>query len=144
MAKLHKLPKDALVVVCDSRKALFLRNAGTPMSPKLVTERHVDAPSNPANREQQADRPGRMPDQKAGGTSGGPKSAMEQTDWHARNEERFAGDVAALLEKMHRKEMLESIVIAAPPGFMGAFRKALADPVNATTAAGRETVAAVG
>ena len=56
---------------------------------------------------------------------------MEQTDWHARNEERFAGDVAALLEKMHRKEMLESIVIAAPPGFMGAFRKALADPVKA-------------
>ena len=94
MKKLEKLPKDALVVACDSRRALFLRNTGTTMNPELVTEHHMDAPPNPANRDQQSDRPGRLPDQKVGGGKG-PVSAMEQSDWQARNEEEFATKVAA-------------------------------------------------
>ena len=129
MKKIEKLPKDALVVACDSHRALFLRNAGTTMKPELVTEHHMDAPPNPANRDQQSDRPGRMSDQKIGGGKG-PVSAMEQSDWQKRNEEQFAADVAAKLEAMHRKTPLETIVLAAPPTFLGTMRKVLAEPVK--------------
>lgn len=52
------VPSGALVLVGDGRKALFLRNRGTPRNVDFVTERVLEQ-SNPPTRAQGTDRPGR-------------------------------------------------------------------------------------
>jgi protein required for attachment to host cells len=51
------IPRDALVLVGDGQKALFLRNIDDEKSPNLTTER-VFTDMNPPTREQGTDRPG--------------------------------------------------------------------------------------
>ncbi|MBV9064186.1 MAG: host attachment protein, partial [Methylobacteriaceae bacterium] len=79
-----------LGVVGDGRKALLLRNEG---DPDLLDLRRVEVheDDNPPSREQGTDRPGRTTMQV------GPRSAIEATDWHAIEEERFAASVAERL-----------------------------------------------
>jgi protein required for attachment to host cells len=52
------IPSNALVMIGDGRKALFLRNRGTPRHVELITEGEI-AQDNPPTREQGSDRPGR-------------------------------------------------------------------------------------
>ena len=53
-----RLPHDAMVLVGDGRKALFLRNHGNERFPDLKVERVFSAP-DPPTHEQGSDRPGR-------------------------------------------------------------------------------------
>jgi protein required for attachment to host cells len=82
------IPNEALVLVGDGRKALFLRNHGTPASPNLVLEDEIEQ-DNPPTREQGTDRPGRKR-----GSDGVSRSAIEETDQHQRAEQRFAAPLA--------------------------------------------------
>jgi protein required for attachment to host cells len=79
------IPHYALVFVGDGGKALFLRNEGDEKFPNLRTER-VFAEQDPPTHEQGTDAPGR--------TFSGPhvvgRSAVEATDWHAMEKNRFA------------------------------------------------------
>jgi protein required for attachment to host cells len=50
------IPSGALVLIGDGRKALFLRNKGTPLHAELVTERVLEQ-RNPPTHEQGTDRP---------------------------------------------------------------------------------------
>ena len=85
------IPRDALVLVGDGQKALFLRNIGDEKSPNLTTER-VFTDINPPTREQETDRPGRGVE-----SAGGPRrSGMEMTDWHELEKHRFVDRVAQL------------------------------------------------
>jgi len=82
---MFKIPRNALVIVGDGRKALFLRNTGDALSLHLTTEKvfeHV----NPMTQEQGSDRPGRV----STAALPGRKSAVETTDWHDLEEHRFA------------------------------------------------------
>ena len=115
-----KVPHDALILVGDGEKALFLRNKGHAMRPDLVIE-EVIASDNPATREQGADRPGRA----AGPVGGARRSAMEQTDWHRLGETRFATDIARSLRDYALAGRFEALVLIAPPRVLGALRKAL-------------------
>ena len=68
------IPRDALVLVGDGQKGLFLRNIGDEKFPNLTTER-VFTDMNPPTREQGTDRPGRGVE-----SAGGPRrSGMEMT-----------------------------------------------------------------
>src|SRR5205085_4845882 len=78
------IPNQALVLVGDGRKALFLRNRGTPAHPELVVVDEVEQ-DDPPTRELGTDRPGRKH-----GTDGVSRSAIEETDQHQRAEQRFA------------------------------------------------------
>jgi len=104
-----KLPHDALVLIGDGRKALFLRNAGDEKFPDLRTER-VFAEENPPTHEQGTDRPGRGVE--SGGTHR--RSSIEQTDWHHLEEHRFAERVAKALEDVVRTRHVPALLIAAP------------------------------
>lgn len=121
-----KLPHDALVLIGDGRKALFLRNAGDEKMPNLRTER-VFAEENPPTHEQGTDRPGR------GVESAGTHrhSAIEQTDWHHIEEHRFAERVAKALEEVVRKGRVPALLIAAPPKTLSDLRKAFHADVKA-------------
>ena len=120
MSKLS-IRHDAFVFVGDGRKALFLRNEGDEMFPNLVTER-VFVDDNPPTHEQGTDRPGRaFPSAHA--TIG--HSAVETTDWHEIEKDRFAQRVSAALEDVVRKRAAPALVIAAPPRILADLRHAL-------------------
>lgn len=115
-----KIPTNALIVVCDARKALVFANAGDEELPDLRIVETIDAEPNPATAEQGTDRPGRLAD--AGGQH---RSAVEQTDWHARSEAAFAGEIADRLEERRRSGNLERLILVAPPKMLGDLRNHL-------------------
>jgi protein required for attachment to host cells len=121
-----RIPHNALIFVGDGRKALFLRNAGTPTEPNFVTENVVKQGDNPSTAAQGADRPGR-----SFASVGSARSAMEQTDWHEIEEQRFARVAADTIGRMVRERGIQHIVIAAPPRTLAELRNALADDVRA-------------
>ncbi|MEO3997768.1 host attachment family protein [Mesorhizobium sp. CAU 1732] len=114
-----RLAHDTWVVVADGEKALFLRNEGDAKYPNLEVFREVKE-QNPATHDQGTDRPGRFND--------GPsihRSAVEETDWHRVEKERFAKDIAERLYKSAHRGDFKRLVIVAPPLVMGEMRKEL-------------------
>lgn len=107
------------VLICDSEKALFLRNDVDAENPDLnvIDIREQD---NPSDRAQSANRPGRMHD-----TGPGHRSALDDTDWHELAKERFADDLADILYKRAHRGDFDRLVIVAAPQTLGALRPAL-------------------
>lgn len=119
-----ELKSETWIVVADGEKALFLRNLTDHEDPNFdVME--TEEQDNPPNREQAANRRGRMPD-----TGQGQRSAMEDTDWHELAKERFAADLAEMLyEKAHKGEF-ERLVLVASPNILGELRDELHQEVT--------------
>ncbi|MCC6949579.1 MAG: host attachment protein [Bradyrhizobiaceae bacterium] len=111
---------DTWVLVGDGRKALMLRNAGTPQKPSLEVLHVLQDDPNPPTREQGTDRPGR-----AMQSNLGIRSAVGQTDWHEIAEEKFAASVAARLNAAARDKRFEQLVLVAPPAALASLRKEL-------------------
>ncbi|KNG92283.1 host attachment family protein [Pseudaestuariivita atlantica] len=124
-----RLKNDTLIVVTDSEKALFLRNLTDHENPNFDVK-DVDEEENPSDIEQSANRPGRMPD-----TGHGQRSALDDTDWHELQKERFAKDLAERLYKEAHAGKFERLVIVASPQVLGVLRdemhKEVADRVVA-------------
>ena len=112
-----ELPHDALVLVGDGARAIFFRNTGSTLSPKLAVE-NVFEQDNPPTREQGTDKPTR-------GVSGAPRGNIEQTDWHQLNEDRFASEIADKLYQLAHTNRLGRLVIVAPPKILGTLRQSL-------------------
>lgn len=123
MAKIN-LPHDAFVFVGDGRKALFLRNEGDEKFLNLKTEQ-VLVDQNPPTREQGSDQPGR-----AFASVGSRRSAVEEADWHVLEEQRFAHEVAAALERIVRDRKVKALVVVAPPKTLAELRKAFHSEVK--------------
>jgi len=115
-----QIPHDAVVLIGDGRKALFLRNRGDEKFPDLRVER-VFADANPPTHEQGTDKPGRA--FARAGTHR--RSGLEPTDWHDIEEHRFAREVAAALERLVREAKIKSLIIASPPRTLADLRQAL-------------------
>jgi protein required for attachment to host cells len=120
-----KIPHDAIVLVGDGRKALFLRNEGDEKYPNLKTER-VFLDDNPPTHEQGTDKPGR-----SFSSVGHGRSALESTDWHDLEEHHFARVVAAALEQLVRERQVKALLIAAPPRTLADLRQTLHKDVKA-------------
>jgi protein required for attachment to host cells len=50
---------------------------------------------------------------------------MEQADWHQLEEQRFAKDIADMLQVLVRERQIEALVIAAPPKVLAELRKSI-------------------
>lgn len=124
------IPHDAFVFVGDGGKALFLRNEGDEKFPNLVTER-VFVDNNPPTHEQGTDAPGRA----FSGAHAVGRSAVETTDWHEIEKDRFAKRVSAALEDVVRKRAAPALVIVAPPHILADLRRALHTDVKARVVA---------
>lgn len=124
-----RLEKDTWVVVTDSEKALFLRNLTDHDDPYLDVFDEEEQ-ENPSDREQSANRPGRMQD-----TGVQQRSAMDDTDWHELAKERFAADLAEQLYKEAHKGAFKKLILVASPQVLGDLRgelhKEVADRVIA-------------
>ena len=123
MTKIN-LPHDAFVFVGDGRKALFLRNEGDEKFLNLKTEQ-VLVDQNPPTREQGSDQPGR-----AFASVGSRRSAVEEADWHVLEEQRFAHEVAAALQRIVRDRKVKALVVVAPPKTLAELRKAFHSEVK--------------
>jgi protein required for attachment to host cells len=112
-----RISHDTLVLVADGRKSLFLRNEGDAEHLNLVVEDqhgHVDL----ADHELKAGAPGR-----SFASVGSRRSAIEETDYHQMEEDRFAADTAALLSKRAHANGFEQLIIIAPPRTLGELRR---------------------
>jgi protein required for attachment to host cells len=119
-----RIPHDAYVFIGDGRKALVLRNEGNALHPSFKIEQ-VFANDNPPTREQGTDKPGR-----SFASVGARRSAMEQTDWHELDEQRFAREIADTLYALVLERGIEALVIAAPPKTLAELRKAMHQEVG--------------
>jgi protein required for attachment to host cells len=112
----HKLAHGAWVFVGDGQKALFLINEGDEKFPnlrRLSVEVHRDPPTH----EQGSDAPGR-----AYSSVGWGRSAVEETDWHELEKERFAASIADRINKAAQSAAFKQLVIVAPPKILGDLR----------------------
>lgn len=101
------LPRHAWVIVADGEKALFLVNKGDDQDMNLVV-RAKEEQDNPKAQEWAENRPGRFND--------GPsvhRSAVQDTDWHQLEKERFASDLADDLYIAAHGHKFDALVIIA-------------------------------
>ncbi|MGR3323125.1 MAG: host attachment family protein [Pseudooceanicola sp.] len=113
------------VLVADSEKALFLENTTDAEDPYLVVRREEEQ-DNPSDREQSANRPGRMQD-----TGVQQRSSLDDTDWHELAKERFAADLADILYRKAHRGDFDRIILACAPQVLGDLRPALHKEVSA-------------
>lgn len=124
-----RLKNGTWVVIADGEKALILENVTDGEDPYLVVRKKREE-ENPPAHEQGADKPGRMPD-----VGRGHRSALDDTDWHQLQKERFAADLADLLYAEAHKGRFEHLVLVASPNILGELRdnlhKEVADKIVA-------------
>lgn len=113
-----RIAHDALVMLADGRKSLFLRNEGDADYPNLVVE---DQRAQPGldDRELKTDAPGRAMNQVGGGLN-----SYEEPDYHQIEEDRFARDMAEVLKAKVQKNGDADIIVVAPPRTLGELRQA--------------------
>lgn len=119
------IPHNAVVLVADGSRALFLRNEGDAIVANLKTEL-VLTDDNPPTHEQGTDRPGH------GGKVPGThrRSGMEPTDWHDIEENKFARRVAAATEELVRTKHVKALLVVAPPRTLAELRRSFHDDVK--------------
>ena len=119
-----KIDQGDWVVVCDGKKALILENVGDWKFPNLQT-REVFEQDNPPTHEQGSDAPGRSLQ-----SVGSMRSAMDQTDWHAKAEKDFLEHLAGRLDAAIGAGDTTSLVMVAPPRALGIIRQAYSPHVR--------------
>jgi protein required for attachment to host cells len=119
-----KIDSGGWVVVCDGAKALVLQNAGSRATPNLKTK-EVYEHADPKTSDIGTDRPGR-----AHSSVGHGRSAVEQTDWHDREEQKFLAKLAARLDKAVLGGETPSLIVVAPPRAIGVLRRAYTSHVR--------------
>ena len=124
-----KIPQGSIVLVADGRKSLFLRNAGSPVSPNLVVE-EKEVRENPPDRDQASDAPGRAftaagSPRNRGAVSMGAnhRSAYEETDFHDLEEDRFAAETSETLRMRALGNDFAALIVGAPSRTLGMLRK---------------------
>ncbi|HET7709727.1 MAG TPA: host attachment family protein [Sphingomicrobium sp.] len=114
------LPNQALVLVVDGKKMLFLRNHGDQNQIDLRTEAH-DEREDRKDSDIRTDAPGAIG--QSAGYSG--RVAYEESDFHQLEEDRWARDAADNLRKRALNNDFEALAIIAPPKLLGVLRKEL-------------------
>jgi protein required for attachment to host cells len=113
------LPHNALVLVADGRKILFFRNHGDENQIDLRTEAHEQREDR-KDRDIKTDAPGTM---KQSGGYGRP--AMDESDFHQQEEDRWIKDAAEELKKRALRNDFDALAIVAPPKALGVLKKCL-------------------
>ena len=113
------LPNQALVLVADGRKMLFLRNHGDEAQIDLRTESH-DQREDSMDRDLKTDSPGAQSPRFGIG-----RDTMDETDFHQQEEDRWVKDAAEELKKRALRNDFDALAIIAPPKALGVLRKEL-------------------
>lgn len=114
------LPHNALVLVADGKKMLFLRNHGDENQIDLRTEAH-DEREDRKDREMKTDAPGAIG--QSAGYSG--RVAYEETDFHQQEEDLWIRDAAEDLRMRALTNDFDALALIVPPRALGVLRKQL-------------------
>ena len=114
-----KLPNQALVLVADGRKLLFLRNHGDEAQIDLRTEAH-DEQVLPRDSDIKSDQSGQSP---APGGTGLPGGTMGENNFQQQAEDRWAAEAADQLRQRALSQDFDALAIIAPPKTLGELRK---------------------
>jgi len=106
------------VVVCDGKKALVFENVGDTKCLNLRTREVYEQPDEKTH-ELGTDAPGRSIN-----SINGRRSAVEQTDWHDQEEQRFLQRLAGHLDAEVNAGNAKSLIVVAPPRALGVLRQA--------------------
>ena len=128
-----QVPHNAVVLVADGRKLLFLRNEGDAEYPNLQVET-AEEHLSPKDSDQKRDRAGQALSAQGGagapagalgggGQFGQSRSSMEEIDFHQLEEDRFAAEAADLLKRRALAHEYEKLIVVAPPKTLGELRK---------------------
>ena len=126
------IPHDALVLVADGRKMLFFRNHGDENQIDLRTEAH-DEREDRYNREIRTDAQGSAAHSAGAAGSGigamggghASRPAMEETDFHQQEEDRWIKEAAEELKKRVLRNDYDALAVIAPPKALGVLKKSL-------------------
>lgn len=113
------LPHNALVLVADGRKMLFFRNHGDENQIDLRIEAHEQR-EDKKDRDYHTDAPGTQ-----GQRFGDARPAMDETDFHQQEEDRWIEDAAEELKRRALRNDFDALAIVAPPRALGHLRKCL-------------------
>jgi protein required for attachment to host cells len=113
------LPNNALVLVADGKKTLFLRNHGDENQIDLRIEAHGTQEEH-RDRDLKTDAPGTTKQ-----SFGFGRPAYQETDFHQQEEDRWIKDAAEELKKRALRNDFEALAIVAPPKALGVLRKEL-------------------
>lgn len=103
------------IIVCDGRKALILENLGDRMFPNLHTKEVHEHPDL-STHEQGSAAPGRVHG------AMGPRSSVEQTDWHDEAERTFLKALAERLDLAVTRGETSALTMVASPRALGMIR----------------------
>lgn len=126
-----QVPHNAFVLVADGRKSLFFRNEGDGEHPNLKVEAAEEKP-NPKDSDQKTDLAGgasstqgggNSPQVQGGGQFAASRGSMDEVDFHQQEEDRFAADTAAMLNRRALAHEFDKLIIVAPPKTLGELRK---------------------
>ena len=109
---------ETRVLVCDGRKALFIRNTGPVGKPVFEVEQEMHDKGSSHTADLGADEPGRM------GSVFGPRSSMEGVDWHAAAEDAFVRRAVEAFTALCDANEVREVVLVAPPRALAVLRKA--------------------
>ncbi|MFC3785889.1 protein required for attachment to host cells [Sphingopyxis italica] len=112
------LPNNALILVADGRKALFLRNQGDEQRIDLRTASHSERDDR-KDSDIKSDASGQSPAPAGTGLPGG---TMGEPDFHQQEEDRFARDLAEKINAMALAGQFDALVVVAPARTMGELR----------------------
>jgi protein required for attachment to host cells len=118
------LPHNALVLVADGTKALFLRNHGDQNQIDLRTEAH-DKREDRKDREMKTDAPGNAAARFASGGGDTFRPTMSETDFHQQEEDRWVKKAADELRQRALRNDFDALAIVAPPKALAVIRKEL-------------------
>jgi protein required for attachment to host cells len=113
------LPHNALVLVADGTKHLFLRNHGDENQIDLRMESH-DARQDRKERYFRTDAPGTMKQ-----SFGFGHSTYEETDFQQQEEDRWIAEAADELKARALRNDFDALAIVAPPKALGFLKKCL-------------------
>jgi len=121
--------KTTWILVANGTQAFIARNRGPGHGIEKDLEHEFDGPNVPS-REIMADAPGRASD-----SAGQGRHAMERpTDPRRHNQQEFAREIAAYIDKAAEKNDFDGLVVAAAPQMLGELRTCLSSASKAKLA----------
>jgi protein required for attachment to host cells len=117
---LLRVPHNALLLVGDGKKALFLRNEGDAVSRHLVVESVLET-ENPASHIQGSDRPGRV----FGRAESHRRSGVQIEDLHRLTKDKFAREIAQEIKEHIKTHDVSALILIAPARTLAELRELL-------------------
>jgi protein required for attachment to host cells len=113
-------PVRTWIVVADGAQARILLNQGPGKGLEPALEEQSDE-ARQASRNLGSDRPGRVHDRFGPGRH----TIVPRVDWHQFEKQKFAREMASILDSAAERKSFDRLILIAPPKTLGALRSAM-------------------